>query len=747
MKGKRILATETINKVGKKIVVKGWASKIRDHGGLIFIDLRDWSGIVQIVIDPSTAKKAYEKAQDFGHEYVFAVKGKVVNRDDAVVNEDLKTGQIEIHAENIELINKSKNPPFSLQGDGKDINEEVRLKYRYIDLRRERLRQNLKKRNEIILFIRNWMNKRNFTEIETPLLTVSTPEGARDYVVPSRVHQGKFYALPQSPQMYKQLLMVGGVHRYFQIAPCFRDEDSRADRVPVHYQLDVECSFISRDEYLNLMEPLFKDLVREVSDKKLLNFPLPRIPYKKAMADYGSDKPDLRFGLKLSDVTQIMQDTGMNLFSNVEMAKAILVPKDFSRKEIEELTEIAEKKGAGGLLWFKYKQDGFEGPVAKFFDEELTKQFITRLEQHDQKVEKGNMVFVVAGEGKIVNKVMSHLRNHFGEILELKDSKTLAFAWIVDFPMFEYDEEQNGYTYGHNPFSMPNGGMQALEQKEPADIYAQQYDLVCNGFEMASGSIRNHEPETLIKVFEIMGYTEEETRKNFGHMINAFEYGAPPHGGFGNGIDRLIMLLTDEPNLREINAFPLTSSGEELVTGAPREIEQEQLAELGLKTLAQEKDRVFEQIVNRLDQAGVEYKLIEHKPVKTSKEAAEVRGTPMSMAPKAMIFKKKNGSYVMVCVPADKKVNMEKVKKVIGESVRLAKPEEVEVEFGIKVGAVPPFGNLLGMEDMYMDKVFWEKEKVVFNAGKRDRSIKMKAKDLIEVVKPNKDSKEIDFKN
>lgn len=744
---KRILVTDTVKRVGEKVLVKGWVSKIRDHGGLIFIDLRDWSGVVQLVIDPSKAKDAYDIAKSFGNEYVMSALGKVVNRDESVVNDELETGKVELHVEEIELINKSKTIPFTLNTDGHEINESLRHKYRYIDLRRKRLRNNIKRRHDILLFIRNWMDSNDFTEIQTPLLTVSSPEGARDFLVPSRIHRGKFYALPQAPQQFKQLLMVGGVHRYFQIAPCFRDEDPRMDRhAGAFYQIDVECSFMSQQSFFELMEPMFKVLVENMTDKKILEYPFPQITYKDVMDKYGSDKPDLRFGMELSDVTEILKASEMRVFEDIKKGKAILVHKSFTRKELDDLTQRAQKNGANGLLWFKVSDSGkFEGPVAKFFSEDLFEQLSKSLEQYGDKVKTGDTVFAVAGDEKIVNRVMNDLRLYFGDLLELKDKGILAFVWIVDFPMYEWNDEEGKFEFGHNPFSMPQGGMKALKEKDPSEILAYQYDIGCNGFEISSGAVRNHEPETFIKAFEVTGYTEDEVRREFGHMIEAFEFGAPPHCGFAPGIDRLMMLLFDEPNIREIYAFPKSSNAVEMMTGAPRAVNPAQLAELGIKLVDDEGTIVYDKVIQRLDNAGVKYQVIEHKSVKTSEAAAAVRGTPMSMAPKAMIFKKISGDHFMVCVPADRKINIEKVEDVVGEKVVLASSEDVEFSFGVKVGAIPPFGSLLGME-MYIDKDFWEKDEVVFNAGRRDRSVRMKAKDLIKVAEPVSQSKNLDFK-
>lgn len=747
MSKQRILAVQSNSRVGKEVVLKGWASNIRDHGGLIFIDLRDWSGIIQIVIDPSVAKDAHKVAQKIGTEFVIEVVGKVVNRDKGLVNDDLETGKIEIHVSELEIINKSKEIPFPLDTDGREIEENLRHKYRFLDIRRERVREMIKKRHEVILFIRNWMDKNDFVEVQTPILTVSSPEGARDFVVPSRLQKGKFYALPQAPQQFKQLLMVGGVHRYFQIAPCFRDEDPRHDRhYGAFYQLDVECSFMTQEEFFNLMEPIFVDIVQEFSDKSLLYEPFPRIPYKESMLNYGTDKPDIRFGMELADITELLRDSGMNIFKDIELAKALLVHKEFSRGEIDEIEKRVKQNGAKGLLWFKVEKDfELKSPVSKFFKDENKERLLSAWENYEEEVEVGDTIFAVAGNPKVTNRVMSDLRNHMGDIMELKDPDTFAYAWIVDYPMFEWDEETEKYTYSHNPFSMPEGGMNALEEKDPLEIKTQQYDVVCNGYEIASGAVRNHEPETFIKVFEIMGYSEEETRRDFGHMISAFEYGAPPHCGFAPGVDRIIMMLLDEPNIREIYAFPKSSSGVEVMTGAPRELDKEQLNELGIKIMEEVGHEVFERIIDLLEAENMEYELMEHKPVKTSEEAAKVRGTSMSMAPKAMLLKKEDGDFVMICIPADRKLDMKRVEKVLDSGVRLAEPSEVENRFGVKVGAVPPFGNIFGIE-MYLDATFWKKKEVVFNAGRRDRSIRMNAEDLIKVAKPVSISKETDFK-
>lgn len=501
-----------------------------------------------------------------------------------------------------------------------------------------------------------------------------------------------------------------------------------------------------RGNFFEIVEEYFKDLVDKLSDKKILEYPFRQIPYREAMDKYGSDKPDMRFGLELFDVTDVIKDTGMTVFKDIQIAKGILVPQEFTRKQIDDFTKFVQARGAGGLLWFHLKDSkSVEGSVAKYLDDTHQRSLL-KAASATGKVEKGKMIFVVAGEKKVVYDAMGALRTEFGDILGLRDPDKLAFAWIVDFPMYQIGEESGKIEFGHNPFSMPQGGMKALKEKDPLDILAYQYDLIANGYEISSGAIRNHEPETFIKAFEIIGYSRDKVIEEFGHMVKSFQYGAPPHGGLAPGIDRLMMMLFDEPNIREVYAFPLSASGQELMTGAPRPITKEELDELGLKVVAGESDEVYQKIIKKLDDSGVVYQVIEHKPVKTSEEAASVRGTPMNMAPKAMIIKKESGEYVMFALPADEKLDIEAVRKIVKQNVRLATPQEVETDFGIKVGAVPPFGPLLGME-MYLDKEFWDKDEIVFNAGRRDRSIRMKALDLIKAAEPLGDSKNYNFRS
>jgi aspartyl-tRNA synthetase len=742
---KRTLAEKTAAlKVGEKVRVSGWASTVRDHGSLIFIDLRDWSGVVQITIDEKH-KEAFDTAKLVGLEYVIEVEGEIVQRAQEVVNKNLTTGQIEIKATSVKILNKSKVLPFPLSDDGRDIDENLRLKYRYIDIRRKRMRDLIQLRDNFLLYTRNWFNSHGFTHVETPLLTVSSPEGARDFLVPSRLYPGKFFALPQAPQQYKQLLMVGGVNKYFQIAPCFRDEDPRADRHSgAFYQIDVECSFIEQQEFFEEMEPYFKDVSEALTDKKVKEFPFPQIPYLTALDKYGSDKPDLRFDMIITDVTKEFHNSSMDIFKTVETAKAIIVDREFSRSEIDQWTEKTKQQGAKGLAWFKVLEGKLDGSLVKFFSESDQESILSSLKSEGYSVKGSQTIFVIAGEKISTQKQMGWLRNQMGELMNLKDPKVLAYAWIVDFPMFEWSETEKRWDFCHNPFSMPQGGIEALTTKKPDEIYANQYDIACNGLELSSGSIRNYNPETFIEAFKICGYSEEETRSKFGHMISAFEFGAPPHGGFAPGVDRLMMVLFDEINIREVYAFPQTN-GQELMTNAPREISADDLKLYNLQ-FTDKGDEVLSKIVTKLEKSEIKYKLVEHKEARTSEEAAEIRGTKLSDGAKALVLHSKEyySKYIMVVIPADKELDISKVEAATGEQFEIAKAEEVEKWTGLKLGAIPPFGRLLGME-IYLDKSWWSKENAAFNAGRRDRSILIEAADLIKAIEPNKISQTSDF--
>ena len=568
------LSIENVNEV---VTLYGWVQKKRDLGGLIFIDLRDRTGIVQIVINPEN--KNYELANTIKNEYVLKVTGKVVERSSK--NPNLKTGDIEIEVSELEILNTCEELPFQIVDDV-NTSEDNRLKYRYLDIRRNKLRNNLLLRSEVLHFLRNKMYDLGFTEVQTPILTASSPEGARDFVVPSRVYPGKFYALPQAPQIYKELLMVGGFEKYFQIAPCFRDEDPRADRTLEFYQLDLEMSFVDEDDVLAVGEEIFYDVFKKFSNKKVSERPFRRISFNDAIDIYGSDKPDLRFDMTIKDITSIFNNTEFTVFKNVINENGIInaiVAKNacdkYSRKALDELTEFARSKKASGLAYLKIDNE-ITGSIAKVVTEKEISDLKEKLN-----LENNDLVLIISGPRKIVKSSLGQLRLKVANDLGLIDNNRLELCIINDFPMFEWDEQHEKWDFCHNPFSLPHGGIHAYDNKENLDkILAYQFDFVCNGNEMASGAIRNHDLDSMAKGFEIVGYSREEVEKRFKSIFTAFKYGCPPHGGMAPGLDRILMLIQDEPNLREVQAFPPSASAQDLMMGSPSELTKEQLDEL-----------------------------------------------------------------------------------------------------------------------------------------------------------------------
>ena len=577
--------------IRKKIKLSGWIHRKRDHGNLLFIDIRDHFGVTQCVIE--NKDKNFKVLEKLKPESVILIEGSVVRRSKETENKELKTGMIEVKIENIEVLSEAKELPLPVFGE-QNYPEEIRLKYRFIDLRRNEMHKNINLRSKILTYIRSKMSENNFLEFQTPILTASSPEGARDFLVPSRVHPGKFYALPQAPQQFKQMIMISGFDRYFQIAPCFRDEDGRADRSPgEHYQLDMEMSFVEQDDVLKIVEPIFYDLFKEFGEgKKVNSVPFPRIKYRDSLNKYGTDKPDLRNPIELVDVTEIFKSKEVNLkifkdiISKGGIVKAIPAPNTLSkpRSFFDSLNNWAIKEGASGLAYITFEKSGEKingkGPIAKFFAEKSISELLKKC-----KISEKDSVFFVCNKENEANNFAGIARQKIAEELKIVDANSFKFCWITDYPMYEYDEKEKKIDFSHNPFSMPQLDMKDFDKTDPLKILAYQYDLVCNGYELSSGAIRNHIPEYLFKVFSKVGYSKEAVEKNFSGMIKALSYGAPPHGGMAPGIDRIVMLLANQKNIREVTLFPLNQNAEDLLMEAPSEATDKQLKELNIKTV------------------------------------------------------------------------------------------------------------------------------------------------------------------
>lgn len=578
----RTLTIHTPESIGQSVTIQGWVQTRRDHGGLIFIDVRDHTGIVQLVINPEK-QDAFATAEQLRDEFVVSAAGVVKERDAGLRNDRIATGAVEVVVDALTILNRSEPLPIQPFAEAQ-AGEDLRLKYRYLDLRRPKMQHMLRRRAEMFSLIRSYMEGQEFTEISTPILANSSPEGARDFLIPSRLHDGKYYALPQAPQQFKQLLMVGGVPRYYQLAACFRDEDPRADRLyGEFYQLDTEMSFVEDGETVRQMfDPLMKQLATEFAGKRLLDDSIPRIPYAEAMERFGSDKPDLRFGMELVELTDIFADTDFGVFKSAEAIKAIRVEggAGLSRKQIDTFTDIAKSEGAGGLAYISYADGEAKSPIAKF----LTEQELAAVKDATG-AQDGDAIFFGADRRALVNKVLGRLRSEFANHFGLKDPNVVAFCWIVDFPFYEWDDTRKKVDFGHNPFSMPRGGVEALDvetDEQKLAIVADQYDMVMNGYEICSGGVRNHNPEVLYKVFAVLGYDATYVDEKFGAMISAFKYGAPPHAGCAFGVDRILMELLDESNIREVIAFPKNGSGVDVMMNSPSVVDEAQLKELGL---------------------------------------------------------------------------------------------------------------------------------------------------------------------
>ena len=723
--------------VNKKVTLAGWCSTRRDHGGVIFIDLRDRYGITQIVFDPSNDIQTHKMAETFRREYVIIVEGIVRKRPKGMENEKINTGKIEVLLNKVQSVNKAQTPPIDIE-DRIEAGEEIRLRYRYLDLRKPKMQKQIIFRHIAASAIREYLNALDFIEVETPMLIKSTPEGARDYLVPSRLHPGKFYSLPQSPQIYKQILMIAGFDRYYQFARCLRDEDLRSDRQPEHTQVDLEMSFVDVEDILHLTEGLIKYVFRKVLNRDVKT-PFKRFTYLEAMERYCTDKPDIRFGMECCTVTNIAKDSEFKVFLDaikkggiVKVLNAEQCGEKLSRNQIDELIEFAKQNGAQGLAWMKVsKNHELESNIVKFFPVKVQKQLLEKT-----KAKANDLLLFAADNEKLANEVISKIRLRLGHSLGLI-KEDFGFCFITDFPMFEWNEDEQKWDFAHNPFTMPKEEDWKYLETNPEKVLSYQYDFVMNGSELFSGSIRNNTPELQESTFKVTGMSTEQIIYQFGFLLEAYKYGAPSHAGFGLGFDRLVGLMQGIHDIREVIAFPKNKAAESLMDDAPSEVSEKQLEELHIKLdfVKETVNVVFGKIRDVLNKEKIEYEILEHKPVFTSKEAAEVRETELKQGCKALICKTEEG-FIQAVVSGAKELDIEKLQKfTLFKKIELANAKEVRQVTGCNIGSVPPFGNLFGLK-VYFDKSVVENDIIAFNAGQHTRSIKMKAKDLVRVVNP-----------
>ncbi len=730
---------ELIDKdINKKVNLCGWCSTRRDHGGVIFIDLRDRYGITQIVFDPSHDMQSHKKAETLRREDVIIVEGHVRKRPKGMENDRLVTGKIEVLVDKILSINRAETPPIEIE-DRIEASEEMRLKYRYLDLRRPKMQKQLIFRHQLANTIREYFNNLGFIEIETPMLIKSTPEGARDYLVPSRVHPGKFYSLPQSPQIYKQILMIAGFDRYYQFARCLRDEDLRADRQPEHTQVDIEMSFVEVEDIFHLTEGLIKDVFRKMLNRDVKT-PFKRFTYHEAIDRYCTDKPDIRFGMECCDVTEIAKNSEFKVFLDVIKKGGIVkvlnaegCGEKLSRNQIDELIEFAKQNGAQGLAWMKVaKNKALESNIVKFFPEQVQKMLIEKANG-----KAGDLLLFAADNSKVVEDILSKIRLRLGNSLGLIKEESFGFCFVTDFPMFEWNEDEQKWDFCHNPFTMPKEEHWEHLEKAPEKVLSYQYDFVMNGSELFSGSIRNNIPKLQERTFKVTGMSADQIQERFGFLIEAYKYGAPSHAGFGLGFDRLAGLMQGIHDIREVIAFPKNKAAESLMDEAPNEATEKQLQELHIKLdfVKDVRNVVLDKIVDVLNKEKIKFEILEHKPVFTSKEAAEVRGIELKQGTKALICKTEEG-FIQAVVSGAKELDIEKLQKItLFKKIELANAKEVRKVTGCNIGSVPPFGNLFDIK-VYFDKSVVENDIVAFNAGTHTKSIKMKAKDLVRVVNP-----------